>query len=282
MKTAAAAGEGVRATPLAKKIAKEKGIDLSRVTGTGPGGRIVEKDVLGFSGPGGAAKTAAVPGEDEVIPLKGIRETIARRLAQSMHDAPHYYLQTEIDVTDAIRFRESRRKEFSFNDLLIRACAVALREYRLVNSTLENNNIIKHGRINIGMAVAADDKLIVPVIKDADKKTAQEVSQASKMLIEKVKAGKVSIEDLSGGTFTISNLGMFDIDVFTAIINPPQVAILAVGKIKEGLVVENGKMQVRELMRVSLSCDHRVVDGAYGAKFLKKFKEALMEPKNII
>jgi len=263
--------EEVKASPLAKKLAKEKGIDLSKITGTGPGGRITEKDVL-------SAVTTPVSAEAEIIPLKGMRKIIAQRLTQSKQSAPHYYLQSEIDMSEIVQLREklsSGDERPSFNDFIIKACAKALEDNPQMNVHFDGTNIKVMKDINVGVAVAVKDGLIVPVIKQTNKKSIKEIMQKTKEIKEKAKNNKFTPEDLSGGTFTISNLGMYDIDTFIAIINPPEVGILAIGKIKESPVVQDGKIMAAQTMKVSLSADHRVVDGATGAQFLKRLKQIL-------
>jgi len=264
-------GTDVKSSPLAKKLAKEKGIDLSKITGTGPGGRITEKDVL-------SAVTTPVSAEAEIIPLKGMRKIIAQRLTQSKQSAPHYYLQSEIDMSEIVQLREklsSGDERPSFNDFIIKACAKALEDNPQMNVHFDGTNIKVMKDINVGVAVAVKDGLIVPVIKQTNKKSIKEIMQKTKEIKEKAKNNKFTPEDLSGGTFTISNLGMYDIDTFIAIINPPEVGILAIGKIKESPVVQDGKIMAAQTMKVSLSADHRVVDGATGAQFLKRLKQIL-------
>ena len=262
----------IKASPIAKRLAQEKRIDLSKITGTGPGGRITEKDVLEYK-PGGVTNISS---EDvEVVALTGIRKTIAQRLSQSKHDAPHYYLQVDIDVSKAVKKREEDGKKYSYNDIVVKATAQALEDFPLVNSTFESEKILKHKKINVGVAMMVEDRLIVPVLKDTNKKTIQEISNQIKDLHAKASGNKLTEKDFSGGTFTVSNLGMYGIDRFTAIINPPQVGILAVGRVKEVPVVKDGKVIISWMMSVSASFDHRVVDGAYGAQFLGKLKNIL-------
>ncbi|MBU0951266.1 MAG: 2-oxo acid dehydrogenase subunit E2 [Elusimicrobia bacterium] len=269
-----------KASPVAKKLAKEKDIDLSKIKGTGPGGRIIEKDVIDAE----SSQKSAVGAESdvEIVPLTGIRKTIAQRLSQSKHDAPHYYLQIEIALDNIVKLREGSDKKYSYNDVVVKAAAKVLESFPLINSTFEAEKIKMHKKINIGIAMMIDDKLMVPVIKEPNKKALFELADEIKNLQAKGKTGKFDEKDFSGGTFTISNLGMYGIDQFTAIINPPQVGILAVGKIKEVPQVREGKIVACWLMKVNISLDHRVVDGAYGAKFLAKLKETLENPSSIM
>lgn len=255
----------VKVSPLAKKLAREKGIDLSQVKGSGPGGRIVEKDVLTF----GQGLVGV-----KVTPLSKMRQLIAERLSQSKQTAPHYYLQVEIDLTEAVKLHQ-KEPQISYNDLIIKATALALKEFPLINSTFEEGKIKSFSDINIGIAVAREEGLVVPVIKQVDKKNLPQLAKEREELVKRAQAQKLSPQDISGGTFTISNLGMFGVDGFTAIINPPQVGILAVGQIKSTPVVKNGQIEICKLMKATLSLDHRVIDGAYGAQFLKRLKEIL-------
>jgi pyruvate dehydrogenase E2 component (dihydrolipoamide acetyltransferase) len=254
----AAAFTGIKASPVAKKLAIERGVDLSKVKGSGPGGRIVEKDIPEDSG--------------EAIPLTGIRKIIAERMSKSKREIPHYYLQTEIDMTEAAK---KKTRETSYNDMIVRATAKVLEEFPNVNTLFENNRIKPQKKINIGIAVGMKNGLVVPVIKDANKKSLKEISEVAREIRGKAKKNSFTPDDFSSGTFTISNLGGYDIDTFIAIINPPQVAILAVGKIKEVPEVINGEIQVRKMMKVCGSFDHRVVDGAQGANFLYNIKKML-------
>lgn len=278
----------IKSSPLAKKIAGEKRIDLSRIKGTGPNGRITEKDVLKFVGAGLPAHPSvstprltvgqAFIEPKEVIPLSGIRKTIARRLSQSKHDAPHYYLQIEIDMTEAVELREKKNKSFSYNDMIIKSVAKSLEKFPMLNAAFREEKITVYNEINIGIAIASPEGLVVPVIKNANKLKIEQVAKISKQIKDKSETNKFTPGDFSGGTFTISNLGMYGIDIFTAIINPPQVGILAVGAIKEKPVVLKGKIVVRPVLKVSLSADHRVIDGVYAAGFLGHLKEILQKP----
>jgi len=278
------------ATPVAKKLAKERNINLSQVTGTGPNGRIVEKDILNFKGSSATKTNApaislaglASSGGSKTIELTPMRKIIGERLKKSYNEAPHFYVLVDIDMTETMKLRESLKAKgisASPNDFTIFACAVALRKNPLVNSHFINEKIVQYEDANIGMAVAVDNGLVVPVIKQANNKTVSRIAIETKELAIKAKANKLSADDFAGGTFTISNMGMLGVDTFTAIINPPQVAILAVAAAKKHPVIINDAIAIRPIMRVSLSSDHRVVDGAYAAAFLATLK-GIMEKAN--
>lgn len=283
----------VKASPLAKKIADEKGIDLNSVSGSGDGGRIVKRDVETFTP---AAKTAGAPsitlptvvGQEsyEEVPVSQMRKVIARRLGESKHTAPHFYLTMSINMDKAIEARKAMLEfspvKISVNDIIIKAVAGALRKNPAANSSWLGDKIRYNHHINIGVAVAIEDGLIVPVVKFADSKSLSHISAEVKELADKAKNKKLQPSEFEGNTFTISNLGMFGIDEFTAIINPPDACILAVGAAKETVVVENGQMKVANVMKVTLSCDHRVVDGAVGSAFLKTLKELLENPVKLL
>lgn len=283
----------VKASPLAKKIADEKGIDLNSVSGSGDGGRIVKRDVETFTP---AAKTAGAPsitlptvvGQEsfEEVPVSQMRKVIARRLGESKHTAPHFYLTMSINMDKAIEARKAMLEfspvKISVNDIIIKAVAAALRKNPAANSSWLGDKIRYNHHINIGVAVAIEDGLIVPVVKFADSKSLSHISAEVKELADKAKNKKLQPNEFEGNTFTISNLGMFGIDEFTAIINPPDACILAVGAAKETVVVENGQMKVANVMKVTLSCDHRVVDGAVGSAFLKTLKELLENPVKLL
>ena len=268
----------IKASPLAKKIAQERGIDLSRITGSGPGGRITKSDVEDFQAP--------VQAPSEIIPLSGMRKTIAERLTQSKRDAPHFYLQTEIDMSDAVTMRQNLSEEIekrhgvrlSYTDMIIKAVAQSLAEFPMLNATFEDGEIRLSEQVNVGVAVSVEAGLIVPVVRDANRKTLGQIAQEKTGLIARAKENQLALEDLSDGTFTLSNLGMFEVDVFIGIINPPQVALLAVGRIKKVPRVIDRQIAIRQVMNVCLSMDHRAVSGAYGAQFLGRVKELLERP----
>jgi pyruvate dehydrogenase E2 component (dihydrolipoamide acetyltransferase) len=280
----------IKASPLAKAIASEKGIDLSKVAGTGEGGRIIKQDVEGFKGssiPVPAASNFVVSGEAyKDIPLSQVRKTIARRLGESKFSAPHFYLTIEVDMDNAIAARESLNKngdvKISYNDLVVKASALSLARHTQVNSSWMNDFIRENYLVNIGIAVAVPDGLLVPVVKNANFKSLSELNQEIKTLAGKAKDKKLGLDEMQGNTFTISNLGMFDIDNFTAIINPPDACILAVGSIVNKPVVKNGVVVPGNTMKLTLSCDHRVVDGAVGAQFLQTLKSYLEQPLTML
>ncbi|AMM51975.1 pyruvate dehydrogenase [Rufibacter sp. DG15C] len=291
----------VLASPLAKKVAQEKGISLTDVKGSGENGRIVLRDVENFtpsaaaprtqapvaSAPATPAAPVAAPGEaySEVL-VSQMRKIIAKRLAESKFSAPHFYLTMEIDMDRAMEARVSINEvspvKVSFNDLVIKAAAAALRKHPAVNSSWLGDKIRYNNVINIGVAVAVEDGLLVPVVRNADQKTLSAISAEVKDLGGKAKSKKLQPSDWEGNTFTISNLGMFGIEEFTAIINPPDACILAVGGIKQTPVVKNGQIQIGNIMKVTLSCDHRVVDGAVGSAFLQTLKGFLEDPVRML
>src|SRR5690348_12540695 len=288
----------LKASPLAKKLAEEKGIDISQVQGSGDGGRIVKRDVDAYKPAPAAAKeeakkTATVApfaqtGQEEYtdIPNSQMRKTIARRLGKSKFNAPHFYLTMEINMDNAITSRASMNEvspiKISFNDLVIKACAMALRQHPAVNSSWMGDFIRQNKHIHIGSAVAMPDGLIVPVIRFADQKSLSQIAADAKALYEKARNKKLQPEEFSGNTFTVSNLGMMDIEEFTAIINPPDSAILAVGRIKEIVVKKGDGFGVANVMKVTLSCDHRSVDGAVGSAFLQTFKKFMENPVTML
>ncbi len=282
----------VKASPLAKKIADEKGIDLNQVSGSGDGGRIVKRDVETFTPAASSGKQSvilpSVVGQEsfEEVPVSQMRKVIARRLGESKHTAPHFYLTMSINMDKAIEARKAMVDyspvKISVNDLIIKAVATALRKHPAVNSSWLGDKIRYNHHIHVGVAVAIEDGLIVPVVKFADTKSISHISAEVKDLAERAKGKKLQPNEFEGNTFTISNLGMFGIDEFTAIINPPDACILAVGAAKETVIVENGQMKIGQVMKVTLSCDHRVVDGAVGSAFLKTLKELLENPVKIL
>lgn len=271
----------IKASPLAKKIAQEKNIDLRTVSGSGPFGRIVKADVESRSGAGMLRKSLA-PLQTKEIPLTMMRKTIAKRLLESKNTIPHFYLTIEMNMKKAMEFRnsfmEATGSKISYNDIVMKAAALALRENPKANSSYLQDKIVYHGRIDVSVAVAMEEGLITPVIRNADQKTIVEISAETKELAKRAREGKLKPEEFSNGTFTVSNLGMYDIENFAAIINPPEGAILAVGSIVEKPVVENGQVVAGHTMKVTMSCDHRVVDGAIGAMFLQSFKKIMENP----
>lgn len=260
--------ERVVASPAAKRLGREYGVDLSKVKGSGPEGRIVEEDVRHFVG-----ESSMAPRVREVIPLAGIRKTTAERLSFSARNAPHSHIIIEVDMTKAAKLHETM--QLSYTDILVKAVSKALREHSNVNATLEDEKIKVFEDINVGVAVDTGKGLVVPVIRNADKKSLSEVSLAVKELAEKAREGKLTKEDMIGGTFTITNLGMYGVDLFIPIINPPETAILAVGKVTEKPVVVNGQITIKPVMTLTLAYDHRIIDGAPAARFLQNVKQII-------
>ena len=272
----------VKASPLAKKIAQENNIDLAMISGSGPGGRIIRRDVESTTSAASTKANVFAQKESVKIPLSMMRKTIAKRLLESKSTVPHFYLTVEINMKRAIEFRNSLNSsgdiKISYNDLVVKATALALRQNPKANSSFGGDHIVQHGRIDISIAVAIDEGLITPVLRSADMKGLADISSEIKDLAKKAREGKLKPEEFTNGTFTISNLGMFDIENFAAIINPPEGAILAVGAIIEKPVVEHNTLVAGHTMKVTLSCDHRVIDGAIGAAFLQSFKRILENP----
>ncbi len=275
------------ATPIAKRLAKEKGIALTAVSGSGPNGRILERDILNYkpkAGGSGAAvsgiNTAKITsnGGSKTSVLSQMRKIIADRLKSSKREAPHFYVQFDVDMTELLKKRvelKAKNIVLSVNDFIISACAIALREFPLMNSHFVNDKIVQFEDANVGVAVALENGLVVPVIRQANNKTVRVIAAEAKLLAEKAKTGKLTAADYSEGTFTISNMGMLGVDSFSAIINPPQVGILAVAAAKKQTVVINDAIAIRSIMKITLSADHRVIDGAYAAVFLGRVKEIL-------
>lgn len=277
----------VKATPLAERIARDRGVDLHQVKGSDTGGKIVSRDVLAHVE--GVVREKAL-GEAKVgpiIPLEGMRKVIAERMSYSAQTKPHVTLTTEVDMTETVNLRRQLNDngggyKISFTDLLIKVCAVALLKHPRINAVLEDQQIRIVEQINIGVATALENGLVVPVIKNADQKNLKQISQEAKDKIARTRSGRLSLEEMTGGTFTISNLGMYDIDAFTPIINPPESAILGVGRLVKKPMVYKDEITIRTMMFLSLSFDHRVFDGAPAAEFLKEVKELLEKPYKII
>ena len=290
----------IKASPLAKKLAADKGIDISKVSGSGDGGRVTKKDVDGYvpsaitptqtAAPKATAPVATFVASGQEghtdVPLTQMRKTIARRLGESMFSAPHFYLTMEINMDNAmaarVQLNELSPVKISFNDFVIKAVALSLRQHPNVNSSWMTDFIRLNHQIHIGSAVATPEGLIVPVIRFADQKTLSQIAAEAKELYGKAKDKKLQPQEFSGNTFTISNLGMMDIEEFTAIINPPDSAILAVGRIKETVVKKGDGFGVSNFMKLTLSCDHRTVDGAVGAAFLQTLKKYLENPVTML
>jgi pyruvate dehydrogenase E2 component (dihydrolipoamide acetyltransferase) len=274
----------VKASPVARKIAEEKGLDLGSIAGSGPEGRIIKRDVEGATAAPAAAGVAATPGEAFTdVPLSQMRKAIARRLVQSIGPVPTFYLTAEADMERAAEARDAllARDEdgrFSYNDIIIRAAAAALRLHPWVNAWWMDDRVRQWREVHIGVAVAVDEGLITPVVRHADTKTLRGIATEVRELAGRARAKRLAPEEYTGATFSISNLGMFGIDEFTAIINPPEAAILAIGQIEPRPVVRDGVVVVRRRMRMTLSCDHRVIDGATGARFLQTLVGMLENP----
>lgn len=288
----AAAGRQ-RSSPLARRLANEKGIQLGAVQGTGPGGRIVKRDIENAKATGGgagrsaAADRLATEGDFKDVPLTQIRKTIARRLTESNGPVPTFFLTAEYDATRGAELRTQlvemgEQYKVSFNDIVIKAVALSLAEHPEVNAHWLGDKIRHFNRIHVAMAVAVEDGLITPVLFDADRMTLWEISEKARELAKKARERRLMPEEYTGATFTVSNLGMFGIDQFTAIINPPEAGILAIGGVEERPVVVDGQLEIRQRMRVTMSCDHRTVDGATGAKFLQTVKRYIENPLSLI
>jgi pyruvate dehydrogenase E2 component (dihydrolipoamide acetyltransferase) len=269
-----------KVSPLAKKLADEKGLPLNYIPGSGDGGRIVKRDIDAFMAGSAQGSANAVESFYEVE-VSQMRKVIARRLAESKFSAPHFYLTMDIDMDNAISARKAindQGMKVSFNDMVVKACAMALKKHPVINSSWLGDRIRYNDHVHIGVAVAVEDGLLVPVVRHANTKSFAQIGAEVKVFAEKAKTKKLQPQDWEGNTFTISNLGMFGIEEFTAIINPPDACILAVGGIKQVPVVKNGVVVPGNVMKVTLSCDHRVVDGASGAAFLNTIKSFLEQP----
>ena len=287
-------GEHVRSSPLARRLASERGVDLGSLQGSGPGGRIIKRDIVNV--PAGAAaatpaRLTAGPPDRQTdftdVPLTQIRKIIAKRLGESIGPIPTFYLTVELDLTRVMEMREAMAElgdEFkvSVNDVLLKSIAVALSQHPEVNAHWLGDHIRYFNRVHLGMAVATDDGLIVPVIWDADRKRLSEISRESKELAKRARERKLRPEEFTGSTFSVSNLGMFGIDQFTAIINPPEAGIIAIGTGEDKLVVVDGEPVVRKRVRLTMSCDHRIIDGAVGARFLQALRRLVENPLMLV
>jgi pyruvate dehydrogenase E2 component (dihydrolipoamide acetyltransferase) len=313
----------IKASPVARRIAEEKGVDLATIQGSGPGGRIVKKDVkqaasavgdggagvprgaepppaastVGDAHPSGPAAAPVGPasispetakGQTTFEDLSKLQSTIARRMSESKATAPHFYLEAEIDMSRAVEARVRLKATAgegevvpSFNDMIVKACALALREHPRANGAYRDGRFELYSRVNVGVAVAAQDALVVPTVFDADRKGLRQIASESRALAKKVRDGQVTPPELSGGTFTVSNLGMYGIDNFSAVINTPQAAILAVGAIKQRPVVRAGEIVPAHILGVTLACDHRILYGAPAAEFLARVRTLLEEPLSL-
>ena len=295
--TKAGADGRQRSSPLARRLANERGIQLGSVQGTGPGGRIVKRDIENAraaaasagvgAGRSAAAERLAREGDYKDVPLTQIRKTIARRLSESNGPIPTFFLTAEFDVTRAAEMRTQLAEmgdnyKASFNDIIIKAVALALTEHPEVNAHWLNDAIRQFNRVHVAMAVAVEDGLITPVLFDADRMSLWDISAKARDLAKRARERKLQPDEYTGSTFSVSNLGMFGIDQFTAIINPPEAGILAIGGVEEKPVVIDGQLEVRSRMRVTMSCDHRVIDGATGAKFLQTVRQYIENPLSLI
>ena len=288
---AAARGE-VRATPIARRLAKEKGIDLAQITGTGPGGRVTEADVLAHEGAAapGAPQTAPAPSTASggKVELTRMRRAIARVTTQSKREIPHFYVTSEIDMTKAVDFRRDLNgslqdgTKVSVNDLVVKAAAKALITFPNFNASFLEDELQLHSEVNIGIAIALEQGLMVPAIGGCQSKSLVDIARASSDLIERAQGGHLRAEEYTGGTFSISNMGMFDVDSFAAIIFPPNAAVLAVGTVKGQPVVRDGQIVVARIMKATISVDHRVADGAEGARFLMEVRRHLEHPASLL
>jgi len=270
----------VKASPLAKKLAREKGIDLSKVKGSGPGGRILAKDVLAY------IESLEKPAEYEIMPLSKIRRITAEKMSFSKRTIPHFYVQVDVDASELIKLRQSLIPEveklagvkLAYDDLIMKATAIALREFPILNSTFEEGGVKIFPSIDICLAISVDDELVAPVIREVDKKRISEIAKERGELVKRAREHRLEPRDVRGGSFTVSNVGMFGVDWLAAIINPPQAAILSIGAIKDAPVVRDGRIEVKKIMKLVLSVDHRVADGATGCRFLGRIKELLENP----
>lgn len=288
--------ERILASPIVRKIAAERGIELAKVRGSGPGGRIIKQDLEGAEAipvaaelktPPAAPPVATTP-TGRVEPFSRMRATIAKRMADSMREAPHFYVTAEIDMSEAVRLRTSLKlsdrvsADVTYTHLLVKAIAVALGRHPRLNASFTGDGRELKAEVNIGIAVALDDGLIVPVLHDCQALSLLDIAAQANALVERARTGKPTTQDLSGGTFTISNLGMYPVEHFTAVINPPQAAILATSAIKERPTVRDGQVVISRTMMATLSCDHRVLDGATGAQFLQELKNLLENPVGLM
>jgi pyruvate dehydrogenase E2 component (dihydrolipoamide acetyltransferase) len=296
-------GERVKASPLARRMAGELGVELARVEGSGPGGRVVKADIEAAASSGNQtpvsgepaaeaspqpspAPTSSVKGDVEIHEPTRLQRTVSRRMAESKATVPDFSLELDVDMTLCIELRDRLKAQTerapSYNDMVVKAAALALRDHPRVNGAYRDGKWETYSRVNIGVAVAAQDALVVPVIQDADQKSLGEISRQGRRLIERVRDGQITPPELSGGTFSVSNLGMYGIERFTAIVNPPQAAILTVGALMNKPAVDDrGRVVARDLMTLSLVCDHRILYGADGAQFLAQVRELLEQPLSL-
>ncbi|MBN3455337.1 2-oxo acid dehydrogenase subunit E2 [Mycobacterium sp. DSM 3803] len=279
-----------KSSPLARKVAEANGVDLATVTGSGPGGRIIRKDVEHRRPAESPAGPTPVEGDFDAVPLTTLQRVAAKRLTESKQNAPHFYLTAAVDVTDLLGFRKSVNDSLeagggpkvSVNDFIVRAVASALRGNPGVNVSFGGDTLLRHHGVHIGVAVAVDAGLVVPVVRDADRKSVSQIAGETKEMAGRARIGKLRADEMTGGTFTISNLGMYGIEQFAAVINPPEAAILAVGAATDELRLVDGEVAARKILRLTLSADHRAIDGATGAVFLRDLTALLEHPLRIV
>jgi pyruvate dehydrogenase E2 component (dihydrolipoamide acetyltransferase) len=282
--------QGVRASPIARRIARERGLDLATIRGSGPGGRIVKRDVEGAVAAPIPATTYVAPavGEESREPLSKLRTIIGKRMTQAKQEVPHFYITIDIDADPLMDLRRQfnalipEDEKLSINDFIVKAAALNLQRFPSLNASLDGDQIVRHGNVNVGMAVAVDDGLLTVVIRDANLKPLRQIGSEAREMVARARAGRVRPDDIEGSTFTVSNMGMFDVDHFIAIINPPEAAILAVGSVRQDPVVVNGKIVIGQRMKVTLSADHRVTDGAEAARWLQAFAKLMQEPLQLV
>jgi pyruvate dehydrogenase E2 component (dihydrolipoamide acetyltransferase) len=278
----------IKASPLAKRLARERGIDLASLTGTGPGGRVIEVDVPEHAGPAAAGSAAPATLVSDNVELSRMRQAIARVTSDSKRDAPHFYVAVDVDMTKAMSFRRDLNDELdaenrvSVNDLIVKASAIAIGRHPKFNSFFRDDHLQMNAAINVGIAIALESGLIVPGINGCERKSLVEIAAASRDLVSRANSGTLRNDEYSGTTFSVSNLGAFDIESFTAIIFPPHAAILAVGTVKEQPVVRDGELAIAQIMKATLSTDHRVADGAEAAQFLVEIKKLLQNPISLV
>ena len=289
--TARPSGERVKASPLARREAQARGIDISAVPGTGPNGRVTKDDVVVFSAQDGAAPTAPArpaPADQEIVPLSRMRQAIARNMARSKQEIPHFYVTIEVDMTDAVRLRAQLNEalegdaHISINDMVLKASAKALVKHPMFNAAFSESGVRLHKEINIGMAIAMKEGLIAPAIMDCANRSLAEIAKASNDLVERARSGVLTADEYTGATFSVTNLGMYGVESFSAIITPPQSAALAVGAVRKVPMVRDGEVAVADMMKVTLSIDHRVADGAQAAEFLVDVRALLENPGRLL
>lgn len=276
-----ASADRIRISPSARRLAREHGVDITKIKGTGPGGRIVSEDVLRATGKPESERPRE---EYKSAPLAGHRKVIADRLSLSARTAVHVPITMEVDMTPASKLKAEKEKatlQISYNDLIIKATATALREFPAVNTMLLGQELRTMSEVNVGFAVVSGDDLLVPVIRNADRLSIGDISRTAKTLIERARGGALTTREMSGGTFTVSNLGMYDVDLFAPVINPPETAILGVGRIAPKLIVVGENIAIRQIMTLTLVFDHRVIDGVFAAKFLQRVKLLLEAPEKL-